>query len=99
MQSSTVAREAPIGSRLEGLDVHEDSAPSTPCERARAGVDQCVQPRPAFPQMVQLAAEIGQGLGVARFRPQGAADALTRDSAAAGMKDEKGNELLLAKAW
>ena len=70
----------------------------TPRQRARAGVDERVQPRPAFPQVVQLAAEIGQRLDVARFRPEGAGDALTRDRSAAGMEDEKGDELLLPRA-
>jgi hypothetical protein len=48
--------------------------------------------------MVQLAAEIGQGLAVARFRPEGAADALALDRRAAGMEDKKGDELLLPRA-
>ena len=54
-----------------------------PGQRARAGVDERVQLRPAFPQVVQLAAEIGQRLDVARFRPEGAGDALTRNRSAA----------------
>ena len=66
-----------------------------PRQSARTGIDEGVQPRPAFPQMVELAAEIGQRLDIARFRPERAGDALTRDRSAAGMEDEKSDELLL----
>jgi hypothetical protein len=49
--------------------------------------------------VVQLAAEIGQRLGVARFRPEGACDPLTLDRGAAGMENQKGDQLLLSSAW
>jgi len=49
--------------------------------------------------VMQLAAEIGQGLGVARFRPEGACDPLTLDRSAAGMENQEGDELLLSRAW
>ena len=70
---------------------------AAPRERARARIDERVQPGPRFPEVVQLAAEIGQRLGVARFRPEGAGDALTRDRSVAGMQNEKGDELLLSR--
>jgi hypothetical protein len=47
---------------------------------------------------MQLAAEIGQGLCVGRFRPERASDPLTRDRSAAGVKNEKRDELLLSRA-
>ena len=49
--------------------------------------------------MVQLAAEVRQRLGVARFGPQRAGDALTRNRRAAVMKNQKSNELLLPRGW
>ena len=54
--------------------------------------------RPRFPQVVQFAAEIRQGLDVSRFRPERAADPLTRNRTAARMQDEKRDELLLTRA-
>jgi hypothetical protein len=49
--------------------------------------------------VVQLAAEIGQRLDVGRFRPERTADALTLDWSAAGMEEEKGDDLLLPRGW
>ena len=99
LQRSTVSRQAAIGGGLEGHQVHDRAGLSAPRERARTRIDERVQPGPAFPEVVQLAAEIGQRLGVARFRPEGACDPLTRDRSAAGMEDEEGDELLLSRAW
>ena len=99
LQGSAVPLQTAIGGGLERHQVHDRAGLSAPRQRARAGIDEGVQPGPAFPQVVQLAAEIGQRLGVARFRPEGAADPLTLDRSAAGMEDEKGDELLLPRAW
>src|SRR5690349_21628743 len=49
--------------------------------------------------MVQFAAQIGQCLRVGRFGPQRTGNALTRDGRVAGVKKEKGDELLLARTW
>ena len=77
MQGGTVSRQAAIGGGLEGHQVHDRAGSSAPRERARARIDEGIQPGPRLPEVVQLAAEIGQRLGVARFRPEGACDPLT----------------------
>ena len=99
MQGGTVSRQAAIGGGLEGHQVHDRAGLSAPRERARARIDEGIQPGPRVPEVVQLAAEIGQCLGIARFRPEGACDPLTLDRSAAGMENQEGDELLLSRAW
>ncbi len=89
LQGGTVPLQTAIGGGLEGHQVHDRAGLSLPRQRARAGIDERVEPRPAFPQVVQLAAEIGQRLDVARFRPERAADALTLDRRVAGMEERE----------
>jgi hypothetical protein len=85
--------------RPRGRQIHDRAGFSAPRERARARIDEGIQPGPRLPQVVQLAAEIGQCLGIARFRPEGACDPLTWDRSAAGMENQEGDELLLSRAW
>jgi hypothetical protein len=85
--------------RPRGRQIHDGAGFSAPRERARARIDEGIQPGPRLPQVVQLAAEIGQCLGIARFRPEGACDPLTWDRSAAGMENQEGDELLLSRAW
>ena len=99
MQGRTVSRQAAISGGLEGHDIHDRAAFSPPRERARARFDEGLQPRPRVPEVVQLASEIRQCLCIARFRPERAGDPLTLDRSAAGMKNQKGDELLLSRAW
>jgi len=99
LQRSTVSLQAAIGAGLEGHQVHDRADLSAPRQSARTRIDdEGVQLGPAFPEVVQLAAEIGQRLRVARFRPEGACDPLTLDRSAAGMENQEGDELLLSRA-
>jgi len=98
VQGGTVSSQAAIGGGLEGHQVHDRADLSAPRQGARARIDESVQLGPPFPEVVQLAAEIGQRLGVARFRPERACDPLTLDRSAAGMENQEGDELLLSRA-
>jgi hypothetical protein len=99
MQGATVSRQAAIGGGLEDHKVHYRAGSSAPRERARARIDEGIQPGRCVSKVVQLAAQIGQCLGIARFRPEGACDPLTLDRSAAGMENQEGDELLLSRAW
>jgi hypothetical protein len=99
LQRSMVSIEAAISGGLEGLKVNDRADLGGPCQRARARIDKGVQLGPAFPEVVQLAAEIRQRLRVARFRPERPGHPLTRDRSPAGMKNQEGDELLLSRAW
>jgi hypothetical protein len=98
MQGGTVSRQAAIGGGLEGHQIHDRAGFSAPRKRARARIDEGIQPGPRLPEVVQLAAEIGQCLGIARFGPERACDPLTWDRSAAGMENQEGDELLLSRA-
>jgi hypothetical protein len=99
LQRSTVSLQAAIGSSLEDHQVDDRAELSAPGQSARTRIDEGVQLGPAFPEVVQLAAKIGQRLRVARFRPEGACDPLTLDRSAAGMENQEGDQLLLSRAW
>ena len=75
-----------IGGGLEDLQVHNRAGLSPPRERARSGIDEGVESRPALPEVMQLAAQIGQCLNVARFRPKRTTDPLARNGSRAGVK-------------
>jgi hypothetical protein len=47
---------------------------------------------------MQFAPEIGQRLGIARFRPERACKPLTRDGHVAGREHEEGDDLLLSRS-
>jgi hypothetical protein len=99
LQRSTVSRQAAIGGGLELHQVHDGAGVSAPRQSAHTRIDdEGVQIRPAFPEVVQLAAEIGQRLRVTRFRPQGTGNPLTLDRSIAGMENQEGDELLLSRA-
>jgi hypothetical protein len=55
-----------------------------------------MEPGKRFSQMMQLAAQVGERLGVCGLRPERAANTLSWDGATAAVKDEKGDELLLS---
>jgi hypothetical protein len=98
LQRGTVSRQAAIGGGLEDHQVYRRAA-LTPRQSAGACIDERVQLGPRFSELVELAAEIGQRLGVARFRPERACDPLTLDRSAASMENQEGDELLLSRAW
>jgi hypothetical protein len=99
LQGSTISRQAAIGSRFEIHQVDDRAGFLTPRERAGARIDEGIQPWPCVPEVVQLAAEIGQRLGIARFRPEGACNPLTLDRSVASMKNQEGDDLLLSPTW
>jgi hypothetical protein len=98
MQGGTVSRQTAIGGGFEGHQVNDHAGGSAPRQRARARMDEGIQPGARVSEVVQLAAEVGQCLGITRFRPEGACDPLTRDRSGAGIQNQKGDELLLARA-
>ena len=61
-------------------------------------VDERLELRPPFAQVMQFAPEIGQRLSVGRLRPERAADALARNRTSARVQHEKRDELLLTRA-
>ena len=65
MQGRTISRQAAIGGGLEGHDVDDRADFSAPRERARARIDEGIQRGPRVAEVVQLAAEVGEGLGIA----------------------------------
>jgi hypothetical protein len=93
LQGGSVPTQAAIGGGFEIRHVDGHSGLPAPRQQARAGIDKGLQLRPVFPQVVQFAAEIGQRLDLARFRPQGPGDALTRDRPTA-VEDQEGEDLL-----
>jgi hypothetical protein len=99
LQGRAVPLQTPIGRGLENHQVDEYAELSAPGKSARTRFDERVQLGPAFPEVVQLAAKIGQRLRVARFRPEGACDQLTLDRSVAGMENQEGDQLLLSRAW
>jgi hypothetical protein len=98
LQGGAVPRQAAIGGGLEGHQVHNRASVCAPCERARARIDEDIQPGSRVPEVMQLAPEIGQCLGIGRFRPEGACYPLTVDGSTAGMEHQEGDELLLSRA-
>ena len=59
-------------------------------------MDARLQRRPSLAQMMQLAAQVGERLDIARVGPQGSADSLPWNRGAAGMEHQKRDELLLS---
>jgi hypothetical protein len=98
LQGGSVPLEAAIGGDFEIRQIDGHSSVFAPGQQARAGIDKGLQLRPTFPQVVQFAPEIGQRLDLARFRPEGAGDALTWDRPGAGIEDQEGEDLLLPHA-
>ncbi len=62
-QCLPISRETATAGRLEVTQVHACSL-DPPCQRARPGVDQRVECGPVLPEVMQLAAEIRQCLGI-----------------------------------
>lgn len=91
-----ISREAALGGGLECHDI--DARIFTQGQRARPCFDDGVQRGPFVPQVMQLAAKIGQRLWIARFRPQRTRDLLSRDWRIAGMENQEGDYLLLSDA-
>jgi hypothetical protein len=69
VQSATIARQATLGVSLERYNI-DRSATVAPRECPRAGMDESLQHGPRVFEVVQFPAEVGQRLGIARFRPE-----------------------------
>ena len=61
----------------------------------RGSVDERFEARPRITEMVQLAAKVGQRLGIVRFRPERSGDPLTRDWRPPRVENQEGDEFLL----
>ena len=95
----TIAGQSTLRGCFERHQVHDRGGAFAPRERAGASLHERVEIGPAFPQMMQLAAQVGQGLDVGRIRPQRTSDPLTRNRTAPRMQDQEGNGLLLPCGW
>ena len=98
LERGEVSFKAPVRGALERHEVHHRGSILAPCQRARFADDQRFEPRPRFPQVMELAPEVRLGLNVCGIRPERPADTLTRNRTAARLEDEKRDELLLTSA-
>ena len=98
MERGEVSFKSSVRGALERHDVHHRGSILAPCQRARFADDERFEPRPRFPQVMELAPEVRLGLNVCGIWPERAADTLTRNRTAARLENETGDELLLTSA-
>ena len=97
LQRRAVALQSAIGRGLERHDVDDRTASSRQAS-VRESARCTRRVGPGFPEVMQLAAEIGMRLDVGGVRPEGAAHTLSRNRTAASAQHEKGDDLLLTRA-
>ena len=92
LERGEVSFKSPVRGALERHEVHHRGSILAPCQRARFADDERFEPRPRFPQVMELAPEVRLGLNLCGIRPKRAADTLTRNRTAARRADEKRDE-------